>query len=63
LQSLAPINPHWARVVGYGTFFLCVIRKEGLCPSSGDNIPDDDDDIYTTHAIPEALRFTKIIWL
>jgi hypothetical protein len=24
------------RVVGYGPFFLCVIHKEGLCPSSGD---------------------------
>jgi hypothetical protein len=29
-------HPHWARVVGYGTFSLCVIHKEGLCPSSGD---------------------------
>jgi hypothetical protein len=36
LQLLAPTNPHWARVVGYGLFFLCVIHKEGLCPSSGD---------------------------
>jgi hypothetical protein len=36
LQSLAPTNPHWARVVGYGPFSLCVIHKEGLCPSSGD---------------------------
>jgi hypothetical protein len=26
----------WARVVGYGPFSLCVIHKEGLCPSSGD---------------------------
>jgi hypothetical protein len=29
-------NPHWARVVGYGLFSLCVIHKKGLCPSSGD---------------------------
>jgi hypothetical protein len=36
LQSLAPSNLHWARVVGYGPFSLCVIHKEGLCPSSGD---------------------------
>jgi hypothetical protein len=36
LQSLAPTNPHWARVVGYGPFSLCVIHKEGLCPNSGD---------------------------
>jgi hypothetical protein len=36
LQSLAPTNPHWARVVGFGLFSLCVILKEGLCPSSGD---------------------------
>jgi hypothetical protein len=35
LQSLAPTNPHWACVVGYGPFSLCVIYKEGLCSSSG----------------------------
>jgi hypothetical protein len=29
-------NPHWARVVGYGPFSLCVIHKQGLCSSSGD---------------------------
>jgi hypothetical protein len=29
LQSLAPTNPHWARVVGYGSFSFCVIHKEG----------------------------------
>jgi hypothetical protein len=34
--SLAPTNPHWARVVGYGPFSLWFIHKEGLCPSSGD---------------------------
>jgi hypothetical protein len=28
-------NPHWVLVVDYGPFFLCVIHKEGLCPSSG----------------------------
>jgi hypothetical protein len=27
-------NPHWARVVGYGSFSLCVINMESLCPSS-----------------------------
>jgi hypothetical protein len=36
LQSLAPTNPHWACVVGYGPFSLCVTLKEGLCPSSRD---------------------------
>jgi hypothetical protein len=36
LQSLAPTNQHWARVVGYGPFSSCIIHKEGLCPSSGD---------------------------
>jgi hypothetical protein len=35
-QSIAPSDPHWARVVGYGPFSLCVIQKRGLCPSSGD---------------------------
>jgi hypothetical protein len=36
LQPLAPINLHWARVVGYDTFSLWVIHKEGLCPSRWD---------------------------
>jgi hypothetical protein len=36
LQSIAPTNPHWAHVVGYGPFSLCVIHKEGLFPSSED---------------------------
>jgi hypothetical protein len=36
LQSLAPTNPHWVRVVGYGLFSLWLIYKEGLCLSSGD---------------------------
>jgi hypothetical protein len=35
LQSLAPNNPHWARVVSYGLFSFCVIHKEALCPSNG----------------------------
>jgi hypothetical protein len=36
LQPLTTTNPYWARVEGYGPFALCVIHKEGLCPSSGD---------------------------
>jgi hypothetical protein len=28
-------NPHWGPMVGYGSFSLCVIHKEGLCPSIG----------------------------
>jgi hypothetical protein len=28
---------HWARVVGYGPFSLCVIHMEGLCLRSGDS--------------------------
>jgi hypothetical protein len=36
LQSLAPTNPYWARVVVCGPFSLCVIHKECLCPSSRD---------------------------
>jgi hypothetical protein len=27
LQSLAPTNPQWARVGGYGPISLCVIHK------------------------------------
>jgi hypothetical protein len=30
LQSLAPINPYWARVQGYGPFSLCVIHRAML---------------------------------
>jgi hypothetical protein len=30
-------NPNWDCVVGYGPFSLCVIHKEGLFPSSGDD--------------------------
>jgi hypothetical protein len=30
-QSLAPSNPHWTCVVGYGPFSLSVIHKEDLC--------------------------------
>jgi hypothetical protein len=33
--KLQSTDSHWARVVGYGSFSLCVIHKEGLCPSSG----------------------------
>jgi hypothetical protein len=36
LQLIALTNLHWARLVGYGSFSLWVIHKEGLCPSSGD---------------------------
>jgi hypothetical protein len=36
LQSLAPTNPHWAWVVGYGPFSFWVLNKEGLYTSSGD---------------------------
>jgi hypothetical protein len=36
LQSLAPINPHLARVEHKGPFSLCIIHKKGLGPSSGD---------------------------
>jgi hypothetical protein len=35
LQSLTPTIPHWARVVGYGPFSICVLHKEGLWPSNG----------------------------
>jgi hypothetical protein len=33
VESLAPIR-NWARVVNNGPFSLCVIHKEGLCPSN-----------------------------
>jgi hypothetical protein len=36
VKPSAPTNLQWTRVVGYGPFSLCVIHKEGLCPSSGD---------------------------
>jgi hypothetical protein len=36
--ALTLTNPQWARVVGYDLwwFYLCVIHKEGLCPSIRD---------------------------
>jgi hypothetical protein len=34
LQSLAPTNPHWVRMMGYDPFTLFVIHKENS--SSGD---------------------------
>jgi hypothetical protein len=63
LQSLAPTNPHWARVVGYGPFSLCVIYKEGLSPSSED-INRQTMMIYhhTTHTIPEGTAETAQIF-
>jgi hypothetical protein len=42
VKSLVPAafavvsNPHWASVVGYGPFSLCVIHKEGMCWGRGD---------------------------
>jgi hypothetical protein len=36
LAVVSTHQPHWARVVRYGPLSLCVIQKEGLCPSSGD---------------------------
>jgi hypothetical protein len=56
LQSLAPTNPHWARVVGYGSFSLCVIQKEGLCPSS-----DDDDTNFASFLSRDYSFFTRTI--
>jgi hypothetical protein len=34
IQSLAPTNPHLARMVGYGPISLCVIHKKGLRPTN-----------------------------
>jgi hypothetical protein len=36
LRYVTFTNRHWARVVSYGPFSLCVIHKEGLCPSNED---------------------------
>jgi hypothetical protein len=47
LQSLAPTNQHWARVVGYGPFSLYVIHKEGPC--SGDINLSTATDVYISH--------------
>jgi hypothetical protein len=46
LQTLAPTNTHWARVVGYGLFSLWVIQNEGLRLSIGDinRLMMNDDD-------------------
>jgi hypothetical protein len=55
LQSSAPTNSHWARVVGYDPFSLCVRRpnKEGLCPSSG------DINRFTARLAPLKLPYKK----
>jgi hypothetical protein len=64
-------HPHWSRVVGYGPFSLCVIHKEGLCPSSGGinglmiMIPlthyPRKDSRGTSDIPPKRPRLTKII--
>jgi hypothetical protein len=36
LHSLAPTNPHWARVLGSGPLSLCVIHKDSPCPNRED---------------------------
>jgi hypothetical protein len=41
----------------YSPFSLCVIHKEGLCPSSGTLIGDDDEKKKYVHVKEE----TKII--
>jgi hypothetical protein len=35
VKPLESTNPHWARVVGYGPYSLCVFHEKVLCPSSG----------------------------
>jgi hypothetical protein len=44
---LAPTNPQWARVVGYGPFSLYVIYKVGL--------DDDDDEAKTVVTITATV--------
>jgi hypothetical protein len=69
--QLAPTNPQWARVVGYGLFSFCVIHKEGLCNSGNINrlmihtyIPLTLDLRKGSRGIsnipPRHLSFTKI---
>jgi hypothetical protein len=63
LQSLVPTNLHWARVVGYNPFSLCVIYKEGLCPSSGNinrlmMMKDQISDLIRNKQIYGPLRQT-----
>jgi hypothetical protein len=47
LLPLAPTNLHWAHVVGYGPFSLCV-HKEDLCQcgSTEEIWADDDNEFY-----------------
>jgi hypothetical protein len=62
LTSLAPTNPHWAHVVGYGPFFLYVIHKEGMCPSSWDD-DDDDYDIHTNYLAQIKYHYELVLWI
>jgi hypothetical protein len=34
--AFSVVSTHQPALVSYGPFSLCVIHKEGLCPSSGD---------------------------
>jgi hypothetical protein len=36
LAAYVVVRTHQSAISGYDTFPLCVIHKEGLCPSSGD---------------------------
>jgi hypothetical protein len=63
MQSLAPINPHWARVVGYGPFSLCMIYRECLCPSSGDinRLMMMVDDEYRQYCMASSLLAKPVL--
>jgi hypothetical protein len=63
LRPLAPTNPHWARVVGYGPFSFCVIHKEGLCSNSGYINRLMMMMIYRSRFIPEGVAETSHIYL
>jgi hypothetical protein len=69
LQSLAPTNPHWARVVGCGPFScnVCVIHKEGLAPAVGTLFNKhgraQDNNFMVTHPIIDQHCLTFAIAL
>jgi hypothetical protein len=68
-QSLAPTNPHWIRVLGYGPYFLKIILRKGLRPSSGSinrlmmMIINIMTYIYHSHLNPKGVAEASRIFL
>jgi hypothetical protein len=58
-------DPHWARVVGYGPFSLCVNHREGLCPISGEinRLMMKQRPLGLIHRVIKSLDFNNLLIL